>query len=184
MFKFKKTIKFEILYGLFLITFFYFLIIPLSCLCYEHSQTITITKDDILNAKPNSPYPVNFSQKDLKRINMLEKRHFNKTFEDLSDEKRLKNLEYELLEQVWEFTPQENRIKTLEIASTNRILQGTSLPAKLNSKQIAKRLKNDSVQLRKTNDVGLIDGFLRLISPEKFEEFRQYKDYMFKTYDY
>jgi len=105
---------------------------------------------------------------------MLEKRHFQKTYDDMKDEERLLQLEYELLGKVWKYTPKEKRIKTLEIASSNIMLQGTSLPPLISSERNARRMANDSVQYRKKDDVGLIDGFLRLISPEKYEVLRKY----------
>lgn len=162
---------------------FVFLIFSCTSFCYEHPQTITITKEDIQNAQAKSSFDVRFSIKEEKIIKMLEKRHFNKTFENLSDEKRLKNLEYELLGRSWKFSPQESRIKTLKIASSNRILQGESLPPKISSKLTAKRLKS-SIPMRQKDDVGLIDGFLRLILPEKYNEFQKHAEGVFENYDY
>ncbi len=164
--------KKEFFLCIFLNALFYLVFCPLFCFCYEPTKTIIITKEDIKNAKPISPFDVNFSPKELKNIKMMEKRHFNKTYEDLKDEERLMQLEYELLGKTWKYTQKEKRIKTLLIASTNIMLQGTSLPPSIGSERNAKRMANDSIDYRKKEDVGLIDGFLRLLSPEKYEVYR------------
>lgn len=178
------AIKRNIIYCIIYAIVFYSIFVPLCCYCSEEVQTITITKEDILNAKPISPYTVNFSQKDLKAIEIMEKRHFQKTYPEFSDKERLKNLEYELLGRIWEFSPQNERIKTLKLASSNTMLIGTALPASISSKRNAKRMRNTEIQLRERDNVGLIDGFLRLLSPEKYELYRKNADRMYYKYEY
>ena len=39
-------------------------------------------------------------------------------------------------------------------------------------------------QVRKRDDVGLIDGLLRLISPEKYEMYRKNADELYYKYEY
>ena len=34
-------------------------------------------------------------------------------------------------------------------------------------------MRNDDLQLRKRDDVGLIDGFLRLLNPDLYEKYRE-----------
>jgi len=147
-------------------------------------QKIIITKEDIENAVPSSPFLVKFTKKDLKYIEIMEKRHFPRTYPEFSDKQRLKNLEYELLGRVWEFVPQKERIKKLKLASSNTALIGTALPASISSKRNSKKLRNNEIQLRKRDDVGLIDGFLRLMSPEKYEIYRKTADEMYYKYEY
>ena len=160
------------------------LLLFLHSYCCANVQKIVITKEDIKNAKPVSPFQVEFSKKDLKYVEMMEKRHFPRTYPEFSDKERLKNLEYELLGRIWEYTPQNDRIELLKLASSNVMLQGVALPASISSRRNAKRMRNDTIQLRQRDNVGLIDGFLRLISPEKYEYYRQYSDNMFEKYDY
>ena len=119
--------------------------LPLCCYCSEDIKTIIITKEDIKNAKPRSPYPVQFSSKDLKVIEIMERRHFPRTYPEFSDRERLKNLEYELLGRVWEFVPQKERIEKLKLASSNTALIGVALPASISSKRNSKKLKNDEI---------------------------------------
>ena len=178
-----KNVKFNILYCALYAVIFYSIFIPLCCYCAEN-QSITITKEDILNAKPRSPYQVNFSSKDLKDIEIMERRHFPRTYPEFSDSERLKNLEYELLGRIWEYTPKNERIKKLKLASSNTALIGTALPASISSKKNAKKLRNTEIQLRQRDNVGLIDGFLRLMSPEKYEIYRKTADEMYYKYEY
>ena len=179
-----KSIKFNIIYSLIYGIIFYSIFIPLCCYCSEETKTITITKEDILNAKPKSPYSVNFSPKELRIIEIMERRHFPRTYPEFSDAERLKNLEYELLGRIWVYLPQEERIKTLKIASSNTALIGTALPASISSRRMAKRMKNTEIQLRERDDVGLIDGFLRLINPELYKEYRKTAEKQYYKYDY
>ena len=146
-------------------------------------QVLNITKEDIINAKPTIP-DVYLNPKELKTIEMLEKRHFLKTFPELSNKERLKNLEYELLGRTWQYTNKWDRIQSLKLASSNIMLQGTSLPPSISSRRNAKRMTNDSIQIRKKDDVGLIDGMLRLINPELYKQYRSYSDDMYNNYEY
>lgn len=179
-----NRIKFNITYCIFYSIIFYSIFIPLCCYCSEEVKTITITKEDIINAKPRSPYQVNFNSKDLKVIEIMERRHFPRTYPEFSDAERLKNLEYELLGRIWEYLPQNERIKTLKLASSNTMLIGTALPASISSKKNAKKMRNDEIQLRQRDNVGLIDGFLKLISPEKYEIYRKNADRLYYKYEY
>ena len=167
--KIRKYVNFQVIISLIFAAIFYIFILPLASYCYEPVQVVTITKEDIQNAKPQSPYQVSFSQKELKKIQMMEKRHFPRSYEELSDKERLSNLEYELLGKKWEYTPQEERIKKLELASSNRMLSGTALPALISSKRNVKRMRNDSIQMHEKDNVGLIDGFLRLMNPKAYD---------------
>ena len=179
-----KYAKFNIYYCIIFAIIFYSIFLPLSCYCEEQTKTIIITKEDIMNAKPISPYTVNFSAKDLKDIEIMERRHFPRTYPEFSDRERLKNLEYELLGKIWEFTPQQERIKKLKLASSNTMLTGMALPASISSKRNAKKLTNSELQLRQRDNVGLIDGFLRLMSPEKYEIYRQNASRLYYKYEY
>ena len=80
--------------------------------------------------------------------------------------------------------PQKERIEKLKLASSNTMLIGTALPASISSKRNAKKLRNNEIQLRQRDNVGLIDGFLRLLSPEKYEIYRQNADRLYYKYEY
>lgn len=180
----KKYIRQQFILSVIFGSVFYILILPLASYCYEPVQTIEITKEDIINAKPTSPYGVEFSDKDLKKIRIMEKRHFPRTYDELEDKERLSNLEYELLGRKWEYTSQEDRIKKLEYASSNRMVIGTALPASLSSKRTVKRMRNESIQMRQKDNVGLIDGFLRLMNPDLYDAYSKTSRERFENYEY
>ncbi len=184
MFKFfKRNIKFQIIYTIFFTTILYSILTPLVSYCQEETKTIVITKEDIQNTKPR-PYPVYFDAKDLKAIEIMEKRHFSKTFNDEDDSRRLKNLEWELFGKIWQYSPTKSRIEKLKIASSNTMLIGTAMPAHLSSKRTIKRMRNNDIGLRDRDSVGLIDGFLRLMSPQAYEVFRKHSDHRFNDYEW
>ena len=158
---------------------FWMFFIMQACFSYEPVQTIIITEEDIKNAKP-TPNTVSFSKKDLHVIEVMEKRHFTRTYPEFTNAQRLKNLEFELLGRTWQYSPTQDRINKLKLASSNTMLSGTALPAQISSKRMAKRAKNTSIQMRQRDDVGLIDGFLRLINPELYELYRQKSDKFFE----
>ena len=114
-----KRIKFNIIYSIFYTLLLYLIFTPLYSYCSEDIKTIFITKENIKKAKPISPYKVEFNKKDLKAIEIMERRHFPRTYPEFSDKERIKNLEFELLGRTWEYTPQEERIKKLKLASSN-----------------------------------------------------------------
>lgn len=178
-----KSVKFQIIYCVIFAVIFHSIFISLACYCNEAVQTITITKEDIINAKP-TPNPVEFSKKDLKAIEVMERRHFPRTYPEFSDSERLKNLEYELMGRIWQFTSQEERIRKLKLASSNTALIGTSLPYSISTKRNAKRMRNDSIQLRQRDNVGLLDGFLRLMNPQAYELYRQNADNLYYKYEW
>ncbi|MBR5304432.1 MAG: hypothetical protein IKU37_06370 [Candidatus Gastranaerophilales bacterium] len=179
-----KRIKLNIIYSILFAIILYSIFHPIYCYCSEETKTIFITKEDIKKSTPKSPYQVKFSPKDLKIIEIMERRHFPRTYPEFSDSERLKNLEYELIGRVWEYSPQDERIKKLKLASSNTALIGTALPASISSKKNVKKLRNTEIQIRQKNNVGLIDGFLRLMSPEKYEIYRKNADEMYYKYDY
>lgn len=178
-----KIIKIQLIYFICYAMIFYSIFVPLAVYCAQDSNVIYITNDDIAKAKAISPFSVHFLPDDLKAVEIMEKRHFMRVFREFSDKERLKNLEYELFGRIWEFTPQAERIKKLKLASSNVALAGTSLPYSISSKRNVKRMMNSELQLRKKDDVGLLDGFLRLMSPENYEIYRKYSDDMFYKYE-
>lgn len=164
------------------VLFFCFTFLLLASYCYEPIQVVTIEKEDIQNAAPTEA-DVNFSLKERKIITMLEKRHFLRSYPELSDSKRLKNLEFELFGKCWQYTDKEKRLNSIKTASSNIMLQGTALPASISSKINAKRMTNN-IRLRKKDDVGLIDGMLRLLNPEMYSKIKEYSDTMYNKYEY
>lgn len=181
--KINKIVKFQIIYSFLYAFVFYSIFLPLAVYCSQNTQTVYITKEDIENATPISPYKVHFSLNDLKAIETMEKRHFSRIYPEFEDFERLKNLEYELFGRIWEYSPQNTRIEKLKLASSHTCLSGMALPALISSKENVKKMMKTDSGLRPRDNVGLIDGFLRLLSPEKYEIYRKTSDDMFYKYE-
>ena len=61
---------------------------------------------------------------------------------------------------------------------------GTALPASISTKRNAKRMRNQSIPIREKDNVGLIDGFLRLMNPELYDNYRKRSDFLFENFEY
>ena len=121
----------------------------------------------------------------LKEIKIMEKRHFkNEANNGETNSYRLERLEIELLGKNYDALPLENRMKTLKIASQKRMLAGTSLPPSVNRYYSPKRIKNDLINaVPKNDDVGIIDGLLKVYMPDLFKAHRARRERQFELFD-
>ena len=104
----------------------------------------------------------------------MENRHFGKNYFDLKERVRINNLEEELFGVNFEGVPIEKRMKRLKIASQKRMTQGASIP--LGVGVSAKRIQNDNIKIVEKNDVGIIDGLMKLYAPDVYEVWRRQKE--------
>ncbi len=144
-----------------------------------------ITAEDILQTQGKEP-EVKFSKKVAREIKTMEKRHFSGVNNYDSDKYRIAKLEEYLLGRTWEFLPVDTRMEKLKLASQRKALSGTSIPASLRKAGFSpKRIANDSTPVYNDDDnVGLIDGFLRLINKDAFDAYNAQKKRMYERYDY
>lgn len=165
------------------------LLLALNILCLpamcEVQQDFYITAEDIMNAQPVPP-DVNFSKKVAREIKTMEKRHFSSVNTYDSDKYRIAKLEEHLLGRTWEFLPVDERMKKLKLASQRKLLSGTAIPLSLRrAGYTPKRIANDSTPVYDNDDnVGLIDGFLKLMAPDAFKTYSEHKKRMYERYDY
>ena len=77
-------------------------------------------------------------------------------------------------------------MKKLKLASQRKLLSGTSIPLSLRRAGFTpKRIANDSTPVNDNDDnVGLIDGFLKLMAPDAFKTYSEHKKRMYERYDY
>lgn len=168
---------------LFALLFAVFAIIaPVKC---EVQETFYITAEDIMKAQPLPP-DVTFTNKISREIKTMEKRHFSGVNTYDSDKYRIARLEEYLLGRTWEFLPVEDRMRKLKLASQRKVLSGTSIPASLRRHGFSpKRIANDSTPVYNDDDnVGLVDGFLRLLNPDAYHAYSEHKKRMYERYDY
>ena len=112
----------------------------------------------------------------------MEKRHFHNKVTNETDSYRIARLERELMGKVWAYTPLETRMRRLKIASQRTVLAGTSLPNNLARVYTPKRIRNDSIELAQQDQVGIIDGLLRLYAPEFYQKLRYRNDRHFEQF--
>jgi len=152
--------------------------------CFSKAQPdFYITAEEILQTPGTIP-EVNFSKKVAREIRTMEKRHFASANNYDSDKYRIAKLEEHLLGRTWEFLPVEERMKKLKLASGRKVLSGTAIPTSLRKAGFSpKRIANDSTPSYDNDDnVGIIDGFLKLINPDAFEAYNRHKKRMYEQY--
>ncbi len=143
-----------------------------------------ITAEEIMQTQGTVP-DVDFSWKTEREIKTMEKRHFSGVNTYDSDKYRIAKLEEFLLGRTWEYLPVQERMKKLKLASQRRVLAGTAIPASLKKAGFSpKRIANDSTPSLEDDNVGLIDGFLRLINPDAFDAYNRHKKRMYEQYGY
>ncbi len=124
-----------------------------------------------------------FTPKMLREIKTMESRHFNNKTTDESNEYRLERLEIELMGRSYEALPLNERMKTLKLASSKRMLRGVAVPVNMNRYGTPKRLENTSIQVvSKNDDVGIIDGLMKVYTPELFESYRESRERRFERW--
>jgi hypothetical protein len=135
----------------------------------------------ITKALADSKYE--FSPKMLREIKTMESRHFNNKSTDETNEYRLERLEIELMGRSFEGLPLEERMKTVKLASSKRMLRGVAVPVGMNKYATPKRLENNKIQIvSKNDDVGIIDGLLKVYAPELFESYREIRERRFERW--
>ncbi len=167
---------------------FFIINAPLAYRCAAQSEEdnpyqaeVTITKE-MINEAYAKPLEVVFTPKIEKEIEIMEKRHFKNKAENETDAYRIARLENELMGRVWECTPLETRMRRLKLASQRTVLAGTSLPNNLSRIYTQKRIRNDSIELREQERVGIIDGLLRVYAPDLYEKVRFRNNRNFEYY--
>lgn len=108
---------------------------------------------------------INLTQSQYKDIATMEKRLYHQTFATKTHLERIEQLEFDLFGSVQNGTP-SLRLNNLKIISQNQALRGTSIPPSMMKNYHNKHLQND--KYRYSSDVGLIDGFFRLLFPKLY----------------
>lgn len=127
--------------------------------------------------------PAVMTSKMIHDIGVMEARHFNKKMPDKPNEERLSRLEVKLTGRNWESLPLKDRMRRIRLASQRVALGGTSIPVNLRGNFTPNRINNDSIPLaERDNDVGIIDGLLRLYKPDIYNAWRSRKE-VIRGYD-
>lgn len=132
---------------------------------------------------PSAVLGDNFTPKVIREIKIMEGRHFKGKLDGETNDYRLKRLEIELMGRSFENLPFEERIKRLKLASSKRVLAGTANLAGFSSSYTPKRIHNDTIYVvPKNDDVGIIDGLMKVYAPDLFAQYRHIRDRSFEIY--
>lgn len=120
-----------------------------------------------------------FDKKMLKDVEIMESRHFKNKADGIeTDQYRLNRLERALFGHINDNLPIEDRMKKLKIASQKKMLAGTSLPHSIRISPT--RIDNDSIQIVNDNDVGIIDGLMKVYAPQVYSRFKAKNERMIR----
>ncbi len=147
------------------------------------SDEFFITQQDIESAKSQIKKTI-FTKEQSKKVAQIEKRHFKNSAIFESDSYRLKRLEDYLLKENFHNESAQSRIERLELASQKEYFKGTSIPRSMMRSYRTKRIneiseldkadretkKSTRISRYDKNDVGIIDGLLRLYAPDLFKD--------------
>ena len=159
-----------------------FLFLPLNSVFSAIQPDFYITEEDIKNAVPTEA-AVELNKKTEHEIKVMEKRHFEKTYSDESPSYRIKKLEKLLLGRTWEFSPLTDRMRRLKLASQRKILSGMALPVGIEKYASPSKIANDSTPIYENEDnVGILDGLLKLYAPEVYQNWSNRKKRLREVY--
>lgn len=130
----------------------------------------------------DNPRLVNISEKQLKELSTIEERIYDNSFPFENTIDRLERLELDLFRAVQRGTPTQ-RINTLKLESTRIALRGTAMTPMMmdtfNTRYINPRGEINSYS---TEDIGLIDGLIRLWWPDFYAQVVEYRKYKEATF--
>ncbi len=125
----------------------------------------------------DNPRLINLAPEQFRALDMVEKRVFGNTFAWKNTLDRIENLELQLFQSIQHGTPTQ-RINALRLESTKTALRGTSMTPMMES-NFNSRYINPRSEGNYYDDVGLIDGLIKVWWPDfyaKLSEYRRYKE--------
>lgn len=153
--------------------FFCFLYIVL-CISPIFSLEIENTADN--------PRLVNITERQLKELSIIEERIYENSFPYENTIDRLERLELDLFSAIQKGSPTQ-RINTLKLESSRIAIRGTAMTPMMmdtfNTKHINPRGEINSYS---TEDVGIIDGLIRVWWPDFYTQIVEYRKYKEATY--
>jgi hypothetical protein len=136
--------------------------IPYSTFAFEYENTA------------DNPRLVNLTKQQYKWLDTIEKRIYNKAYSDANTIDRLEHIEMDIYHEIQKGSPTK-RINDLKIESARIALRGTPMTPMMDS-TFNSRYINPRGEVY-YDDVGLIDGFIRLFWPDFYQTLTQYRKY-------
>ncbi len=117
---------------------------------------------------------VNLAPNQFKALETMEKRLYNRTYDDKVTIDRIEQLEFDLYGSIQKGSP-ITRLNNLKVESMHHSIRGTSIPPSMMRNYQNKYIQNENYEYH--DDVGLIDGFIRLWFPDFYAQLSQYRMY-------
>lgn len=139
--------------------------VPYSTLAFEYENTA------------DNPRLVNLTPQQFKALDTIEKRIYSNAFSYENTIDRLERLELDLFHEIQKGTPTQ-RINALKLESSRVALRGTPMTPMMDSTFNPKYI-NPRGESAYYDDVGIIDGLIRVWWPDfyaKITEYRKYKE--------
>ncbi len=145
-----------------------------SASSYAEDEIIYIGKDIGIENTMDNPRLVNLTPQQYRALDTIEKRIYNNSFNFENTMDRIERLEMDLFQGIQKGTPTQ-RINTLKIESTKMALRGTPMTPMMNDvfNQHYINPKGGAYY----DDVGIIDGLIRVWWPDFYETLSQYRKY-------
>lgn len=124
----------------------------------------------------DNPRLVNLSPEQYKVLERMEKRLYRNTFDNDNNVDRVERLELELLGEIQTGNISQ-RLNTLKIESTRAAIRGTAMTPMMESTFNTRYINPRGRDVVYHEDVGIIDGFLRLWWPELYQQVTEYRKY-------
>lgn len=115
---------------------------------------------------------VNLAPQQFKVLETMEKRLYGRVYDDKVTIDRIEQLEFDLYGNVQKGSA-ITRLNNLKTESMHQALRGTSIPPSMMRNYQKKYLQDENTGYH--DDVGLIDGFIRLWFPEFYAQMSQYR---------
>lgn len=126
----------------------------------------------------DNPRLVNITPQQYRALDTIEKRIYNNAFSNDNTIDRLERLELDLFQTIQKGTPTQ-RINALKLESSRVALRGTAMTPMMDSTFNSKYINPRGEGISYYDDVGLIDGLIRVWWPDfyaKLSEYRKYKE--------
>ncbi len=140
------------------------------------SSSVFAYETEIENTMDNARL-VNLTPSQFHALDTVEKRIYNNSFAFENTIDRLERLELDLFHEIQKGTPAQ-RINALRLESTRVAIRGTAMTPMMND-TFNQKYTNPRNQSSYYDDVGIIDGLIRLWWPDFYatlSEYRKYKE--------
>lgn len=142
------------------------LVFPYICFAFEIENTA------------DNPRLVNITKEQYRALATIEKRIYKHSYPEENTIDRLERLELDLFHGIQHGSPTQ-RINTLKLESTRAALRGTAMTPMMNDTFNTKYINPRGEGFAYGDDVGIIDGLIRVWWPDfyaKLSEYRKYKE--------